>query len=292
LSIQTDALAKFGQLYLQKGEWNGRTILPEAWIAEATTFKIQQPAASEADLERAKKESDWHQGYCYQFWRCRHNAYRGDGAFGQYTIVMPEQDAVIAATSESGNMGGELELIWKHLLPAMKPGPLAPDTQAQTQLSQRLTSLAIVPPVVKSDSSIAKKISGKIFTLETNDLNAETVSFRFGKDACVCTLKDGNKDYPLGCGVGKWQLGETSMPGTPQRLTVGPTGIKSKVAASATWKNETTLEMTWHFIETPHHDTVTCEFEDDKVTVKFLNSIPQLNPSRKEKRPVLRGHLA
>jgi hypothetical protein len=32
---------------------------------------------------------DWRQGYGYQFWRCRHNCYRGDGAFGQYCIVMP-----------------------------------------------------------------------------------------------------------------------------------------------------------------------------------------------------------
>jgi len=52
LSIQTDALAKFGQFYLQKGTWNGRNILPAAWIEEATTFKIQQPAASGTDLEQ------------------------------------------------------------------------------------------------------------------------------------------------------------------------------------------------------------------------------------------------
>jgi hypothetical protein len=174
----------------------------------------------------------------------------------------------------------------------MKAGLLAPDKEAQERLSQRLASLALVPPVVKSDSPVANKISGKTFKLEANDLKAETASFGFGKDACVFTLNDGKKDYPLPCGIGKWKEGETTMPGTPQRLTVGPTGIKSKVAASATWKNERTLEMTWHFIETPHHDTVTCDFEDDKVTVKFLSSVPQLNPNQKEKRPVLRGQLA
>jgi CubicO group peptidase (beta-lactamase class C family) len=292
LAVQTEALAKFGQFYLQKGTWNGREILPGSWIEEATTFKIQQPAASEADLERAKRDSEWHQGYCYQFWRCRHNAYRGDGAFGQYTIVMPEQDAVVAITGESGNMAGEMELVWKHLLPAMKAGRLDADTEAQTRLKQRLSSLALIPPVLNADSPLTNRISGKIFKVEANDLKAQTVSFVFRKDACVFTLNDGQKDYPITCGMGKWETGETTMPGTPQRLTVGPTGIKSKVAASGTWKNDNTFEMTWHFFETPHHDTITCSFEGDQVSVEFLSSVPQLMPNRKEKRPVLRGQLA
>ena len=64
LKLTTESLAKFGQLYLQNGMWNGRQILPATWVAEATSFKIQQPAP---DLDRAKQNSDWHQGYCYQF---------------------------------------------------------------------------------------------------------------------------------------------------------------------------------------------------------------------------------
>ena len=49
LSIQTEGLAKFGQLYLQKGVWQGRQLLPAQWVEEATTFKIQQPAARQAE---------------------------------------------------------------------------------------------------------------------------------------------------------------------------------------------------------------------------------------------------
>jgi CubicO group peptidase (beta-lactamase class C family) len=45
LKVPTEALAKFGQLYLQKGMWNGRQILSPAWVEEATSFKIQQPSA-------------------------------------------------------------------------------------------------------------------------------------------------------------------------------------------------------------------------------------------------------
>jgi len=50
--------------------------------------------------KETRDKNDWMQGYGYQFWRSRNNAFRGDGAFGQYIIVMPEKDAVIAITSE------------------------------------------------------------------------------------------------------------------------------------------------------------------------------------------------
>ena len=86
LSVTTKDIAKLGQLYLQKGNWNGKQILTKAWKAAATSLQTSNGS---------NPESDWDQGYGYQFWRCRHNAYRGDGAFGQFYIVMPDQDAVI-----------------------------------------------------------------------------------------------------------------------------------------------------------------------------------------------------
>lgn len=67
------------------------------------------------------------QGYGYQFWRCRYNNYRGDGAFGQFCIVMPEQDAVLAITSGTTNIHGILDLVWEYLLPAMKDDALPSD---------------------------------------------------------------------------------------------------------------------------------------------------------------------
>ena len=65
------------------------------------------------------ENSDWVQGYGYQMWRCRHNAFRADGAAGQYIIVLPEQDAVIVTTAHLKNMQEEINLIWDHILPAL-----------------------------------------------------------------------------------------------------------------------------------------------------------------------------
>ncbi len=86
LRLRTEDIAKFGQLYLQKGMWNGKRLLSEAWIADATRNEVHSKGGKgDASV------NDWIQGYGYQFWRCRHDAYRGDGAFGQYCIVLPKR---------------------------------------------------------------------------------------------------------------------------------------------------------------------------------------------------------
>ena len=291
LAIQTEGLAKFGQLYLQKGEWNGRQILPAAWIEEATTFKIQQPADPGKDLDEVRKTSEWHQGYCYQFWRTRHDCYRADGAYGQYTFVMNGQDAVICITGESGNMAGEFDLMWQYLLPAMKENVLPPDPAAQARLKQKLATLALLPPKAQATSPVAAKISGKTFQIE-GDTNVQSVSFKFHGNSCTFTLKDAKGEHPISCGIEKWVDGKTDMPGTPPKLTVGSLGPVSKVLASGTWTDENTFQMTWLFYQTPHHDTWTCRFAGDKVKIDFRSSVSEKNTGYKETRPALLGQIA
>src|SRR5450755_2418681 len=117
LRVKTEDMAKLGQLYLQKGVWNGTQLIPASWIEEATTAKIIQHPT----MPQSKKDSsDWEQGYGYQIWRSRHHSYRADGAFGQYILVLPELDAVIAIQEETPSMQDELNLVWNYLLPAFK----------------------------------------------------------------------------------------------------------------------------------------------------------------------------
>jgi CubicO group peptidase (beta-lactamase class C family) len=123
LSTTTEDIARFGQLCLQKGEWRGERLLPAEWM-EAATARQASNGSNPA--------SDWDQGYGYQFWRCRHRVYRGDGAFGQYCIVMPEQDAVVAITGGVRDMQAVLNLVWEHLLPGMRPGQI--DFERETTL--------------------------------------------------------------------------------------------------------------------------------------------------------------
>lgn len=119
LFIKTEDMAKMGQFMLQKGMWNGKQLLSEAWFDEATAVHIQQPPVWTKEGTKIK-DSDWIQGYGYQIWRCRHNAYRADGANGQFIIVLPDKDAVIVTTAHINDMQAEINLIWKHLLKGMK----------------------------------------------------------------------------------------------------------------------------------------------------------------------------
>jgi len=111
LQARTEDIARFGQLILQRGSWNGSQVLPAEWVDEATRFQVPNGDPAEPN--------DWTQGYGYQFWRCRHNVFRGDGKLGQFCIVMSEQDVVVAITGNVEDMPAELELVWEFLLPAI-----------------------------------------------------------------------------------------------------------------------------------------------------------------------------
>lgn len=292
LSVPTEALAKFGQLYLQKGQWNGRQLLSADWVNEATTFKIQQPTP--AKPTRPDDQNDWLQGYGYQFWRCRHGAFRGDGAFGQFTIVLPEQDAVIAMTGENSNMQSELDLVWEHLLPAIKGKPLSPNKSAQDRLRLKLSSLALTPPAGEATSATAARVSGKTFTVDPEKHGITRLAFSFDGTSAVMTARAGEAEHRIACGLGTWQHGETAFPGTPPRLIAGgapPPGTPFKLAASGVWKDANTFEMTWRYIETPHHDTVTCRFDGDSVKIAFLSSLIAMRGKTDDPRPALVGRM-
>lgn len=289
LSIRSEGLAKFGQLYLQKGLWNGKQILPVKWIDEATTFKIQQPGGDKTGRPKAK--NDWMQGYCYQFWRCQHNAFRGDGAFGQFTVVLPEKDAVIVMTSETKDLQGQLDLVWEHLLPALKDTPATADAARESRLQQRLKSLALNPPKGHVTSPLAASIHGKTFSLEAADLGFSKASLTLTDKACTLLLRDNDGDHIISCGIEGWKCGETTMP-APRLISGGSPkpGTSHKIAASSTWKDDRTLELTARYYETPHTDTLTCVFDGDRVTISFMSSLSAMN-GKKDARPDLKGRL-
>jgi len=291
LRVRTEDLAKFGQLYLQKGVWNGKQLIPKAWIEEATTFKVQQPAP--ANPTRPNDQNDWLQGYCYQFWRCRHNAYRGDGAYGQYTIVMPDQDAVIAITSETSNMQGILDLVWEHLLPAMKSQALPANTAAHKTLKQQMAALALLPPKGGELRTNAAKISGKLFQIEPNSLNIESISLAYREgDSYQFVLKDQEGVHRVICGLEKWAFGETAL-ARPNLVNSSKLKFEriAKIAAAGTWKDPKTFEITLRYYESPHRNYIICQFEGDSVKVNFDNSINRMTGA-KDKRPVLLAEVA
>jgi CubicO group peptidase (beta-lactamase class C family) len=175
LHVPTEAIAKVGLLYLNDGEWAGRRLLSAAWIAEATRSHIVPD----------REQIDWRQGYGFQFWHSRHG-YRGDGAYGQFMLILPEADAVVAMTAQSPDMQAVLDAAWTHLLPALtaESGPAGPWTPATSTLARP------GPP---------GEISTGTFTAGEGNEVATVREVRVGAGAVV--LRDGGADLVVRLGA-------------------------------------------------------------------------------------------
>ncbi len=271
LNIRTEDIANFGQLYLQKGMWNSEQLIPEAWVDEATASHI-----SNGD----NPENDWNQGYGYQFWRCRHNAYRGDGAFGQYCVVMPEQDLVLAITSGLGDMQAPLNLAWDILLPAIKSEALPIDDADYDKLTERLSSLHIPTVQGKPSSPTVAKITGRTFTLESNSFGFESVASNFNGSAISLKIKKGAVEESIACGYGAWQNSETTLFNQPWEVEPAP------IVVSGAWTAEDTFTTVIRFYTTPFYQTLVYHFSGDQLSVETRVNVGFVPPETL----ILKGH--
>jgi hypothetical protein len=248
LHATTDALARLGLLYLQRGVWNGARLLSEEWVAEATRVQIESPN---------EPKPDWQQGYGFQFWMSRHG-YRGDGAYGQFCVVLPEQDAVIATTAATENMQGILDAAWLHLLPAMTAATMDPSPAVAEKLTDRLAGLRLEPfqaqasPVASAEAWAAasfRSAGGRCAAQHT------LTAVRLGRegDGWRLTLAEDADLLSAPVGTGDWctNLTETDH---------GGTGVP--LAVSGGWSDEETFAAEVIFLETPHRLKLTCTLSD------------------------------
>jgi Beta-lactamase len=279
LRVKTEDIAKFGQLYLQKGKWAGKEILTENWVKDATSYQTKSQEGN----------GDWAQGYGYQFWRCKPGFYRGDGAYGQFCIVMPEQDAVLAVTSESWDMQKSMTTIWENLLPAIQAGTLPENGVEFTGLKKDLKNLVLPIPKGSVASAASSKYDGRKFKLDNNDFTAVETQFKFSKDACTWTTTTAKGETTFKFGWENWLLNKDSVPYTFP--VAGRIHVPSKLAGTATWLNENTLQLNARFVEAMHGDKITCTFDADKITISFMNSVSENSKTDLEKRMKLTGTL-
>lgn len=252
LSVRTEDIAKFGQLYLQRGQWQGRQLVPAAWIDAATSLQTSNGS---------NPESDWDQGYGYQFWRCRHGAYRGDGAFGQYCVVLPEQDAVIVVTSGVKDMQQVLNLMWDHLLPALHADRLPANDQDQRALRSLLTELTVRMP---SSADQRPELSGRRYEFPENDIKLQSIELQpgaaNGDEILVMNTADG--EQRIESGRGRWIDGRVRWGNRPEQ----------PAAVSGGWSGSTyTIKIC--FYETPFVVTTTLDFRDDQLVFNSESNV-------------------
>jgi CubicO group peptidase (beta-lactamase class C family) len=246
LFARTEDVAKLGLLYLQRGRWGETQLIPEAYVAEATSPQIENP-----DMDNV----DWRQGYGFQFWMARHG-YRGDGAFGQFCIVLPEQDVVVAATGGTEAMQTVLDHLWTHLLPGLRDG--RPDDGAQPELERRLRGLALPPyagrpgpPRWDDWTSQFVVTPGSVFT---------SVGLSRAGDGLEVTLAEAANAVTFPVGTDQW------LESSPRDAY----GDVVPVAASGGWADDRTLGVEVIFLETPHRLRLTCSLPTRTAEVAWL----------------------
>jgi len=120
LTDLVSAAPDFGLLYLNKGKWEGKQVVPEDWIRES--FKMH--------VDFGNPDQDV-VGYGYFWWIQRPDPqgdgqeyiYAARGAHGQYIFIVPEHDMVVAvnADTKSGQQQRNIvNILYNHILPAVE----------------------------------------------------------------------------------------------------------------------------------------------------------------------------
>jgi len=270
LRVRTEDIAKLGQLYLQKGRWNGEPLLTESWVNEATSYQT----ASQVN------NGDWSQGYGYQFWRCTHGFYRGDGAFGQFCIIMPELDAVVAVTGQSPDMQQSMNIIWEHLPGGMQRSALPEHEAGWAELKKDLAGLEL--PMVKGSvkSGIAAKMNGRSFAFSENDLGVHEMRFVLADKGGEVEVKAASGTMSLQFGWESWELNDKRQDYVLGSNDMFP--MPSRIAGTGAWVDDHTLQVNVRMVEGIFGDRITCVFDGDTVKVGFLNSVAETSKNKPE----------
>ena len=264
LNVRTEDIARFGQLYLQQGMWNGRQLLPAAWVEEATRLQTSNGS---------NPQSDWDQGYGYQFWRSRHG-YRGDGAFGQFMLVLPEQDAVVAITSGTGDMGAVMRLVWEKLLPGMQASALPEDARsavAQRALQARLAGLTVRAARGRATSPLARKVSGRWYQLGENARGLRAVSLDLGGRAPALVVRTAGGETRTPMGLGTWVRSPAGYADGIERQPSAP--AQPAIAASGAWTADSVFTLELLAPATPFQSTMTFTFTGDRLLLDSRQNV-------------------
>lgn len=230
LHLTTRELARFGQLYLDRGVWQGAQLVPADWIAEATGKRIES--------WNHAGNTDWRRGYGYQFWRSAHG-YRMDGLMGQFALVLEDLDALVVTTAGTLRTQRLLELVWENIVPALGgttpariPGPPAAEQPRRTSTSPRSPEISGTPfrlgePIVLPTRLYGGQVPIVSFGIE---IDGESLSL-------VAT--DRNAGYRLSVGIADWAEGVTPF----------CTGYPEPYRARAGWETGSRLVVDLVFTE-------------------------------------------
>lgn len=260
LYLRIEDIAKFGQLYLNKGVFDGQRILTEEWVEEATGKQVESEGVA----------IDWKLGYGYQIWRGQHGTFRGDGAFCQYVIVMPEQNAVLACTNGMHDGPKYFKTIYEVLLPHLNSDKrLEENKENYKKLQEILNNLSYSPLRGAKSTTYDEKLFGKAFAAEDNKYGYKEILLDRLEDGLVkFTLKDRNGEYSVIGAHGKWHKHTTTLKQSIGfGLSIGADESKEYIPqpsfGSYAWEDEDCYKLCVRYSEAPTADEWTFKIIGD-----------------------------
>lgn len=255
LQIKTMDIARFGQLLLQKGKWMNKQIIPEKWLDQATSRQVSNGSWP---------TSDWDKGYGFQFWMNTVGGFRGDGAFGQLCIVLPEYDLVIAVNAGVRDMQKEMRWFWNELLPYLTKEPLPENVEAVAMLQAKLDTLALPLPSGSLQSSLLETIIGKTYLFEENPLTFKSIRFDKKNDALMLTL-----DSKLG--AQSFEIGRGQWADSMITRTSGEGSIPAFIAGA--WEKENLFRIKLIPQGKAQNYTMNLRFEGEEVLLDYAVNV-------------------
>jgi CubicO group peptidase (beta-lactamase class C family) len=258
LSIRTEDLAKFGQLYLQNGMWNGEQLLPAEWAS----------AAGSSQVSTGNSDGNWSHGYGYQFWRSQ-VGYRADGSLGQFSFVLPEQDIVLAVTSGTTQTDAVMNAVWQNLLPAVAESSLPENPSAQAALATRLAALS-TPTLTPAAVTPTLDVSGRRYAIEPNSQGILSVQLDLASDATSLVIEDADGSHTIALDTAQWARGRTGFKKRINELFDTP---EQGIAAMGSWTAPDTFTARLAFNETPYIMTASFKFDAERVAVDMSYNV-------------------
>ena len=281
LFATTEDNLRLMKLYADGGVWEGERILAEDYVRLATTNQNDSATESINNPEAF----DNFLGYGFQIWMCKPNgAYRADGAMGQFTIVLPELDMLIAINETAVGAHwaqSTLDITWRFVEKITDSSPLPEDEVTLKALRSRMAQLNIGNPPCQPYSPLAAKISGRTYKLESGHFTPfsgnfmtgagpdDIASFGLDFDAYGCIWR-------LETRSGRKEALRVSTQGTRFTNFVGPLDrTTSLYLCDGWWPEDNVFELHGRWVETCLEDVYRLTFSPDgKVEITAKNNSP------------------
>ena len=276
LRVQAETMAKLGLLLLNKGNWNGEQLVSADYVTAACSRLIDGGA------KETVPPTDGNQGYGYQVWQSKWpGSFRADGAMGQYTVVVPQEDLVVVILGMKLYGHEELACIWNQLMPGLKEAPLQPEKKLQKRLDNLCANASLRLPLDKKMSRKKQNIWGMVMSLDPNKHGLKELSI--ADDGHFRMVLADDTEERIDMGYGQWRYSQLN--GFPvysinaiNRMQGFAHGFTA--AAAYAWTSPTILEVKIHYVDWISGTTFVFDFNKNEVTMRdtYPNSKPETVP--------------